>query len=108
MEVKECILSIAQNLFFKQGIKSVSIDDISEEMSMSKKTFYKFFPSKDEIITTLVENHIQRDMLEIDKIRNNSEDAIEELIGICEFSCEMVKMTDMMVSRNVFIRIWFG
>lgn len=41
-------------MFFRLGIRSVSIDDICREMGMSKKTFYVYFASKDELIEQML------------------------------------------------------
>ena len=41
-------------MFFRLGIRSVSIDDICRELGMSKKTFYVYFESKDELIEQLL------------------------------------------------------
>ena len=46
----EKIIKTAGELFFRLGIRSVSIDDICHELGMSKKTFYVYFASKDELI----------------------------------------------------------
>ena len=40
------IIKKAGELFFRLGIRSVSIDDICRELGMSKKTFYVHFASK--------------------------------------------------------------
>ena len=40
------IIKTAGELFFRLGIRSVSIDDICRELGMSKKTFYVYFSSK--------------------------------------------------------------
>jgi len=41
-------------MFFRLGIRSVSIDDICHELGMSKKTFYVYFASKDALIEQLL------------------------------------------------------
>ena len=43
MEPQEKILKIALELFFKLGIKRVTMDDIAKELGMSKKTIYHFY-----------------------------------------------------------------
>ena len=48
----------AGELFFRLGIRSVSIDDICHELGMSKKTFYVYFPSKDELIEQLLQANL--------------------------------------------------
>lgn len=45
-------------MFFRLGIRSVSIDDICREMGMSKKTFYVYFASKDELVAQLLHSNV--------------------------------------------------
>lgn len=49
-EQKQLIINKALEQFKQYGIKSVSVDDISRLMGMSKKTFYQYFPGKDELV----------------------------------------------------------
>ena len=53
-EQKEQIVKIALEQFKRYGIKSVSIDDICRQMSMSKKTFYQYFPGKEELVAEVL------------------------------------------------------
>ena len=52
------IIKTAGDLFFRLGIRSVSIDDICREIGMSKKTFYVYFASKDELIEQMLQANI--------------------------------------------------
>lgn len=52
------IVKTAGEMFFRLGIRSVSIDDICRELGMSKKTFYVYFASKDELINQLLQANI--------------------------------------------------
>ena len=45
-------------MFFRLGIRSVSIDDICHELGMSKKTFYVYFASKDELIEQMLQANV--------------------------------------------------
>ena len=71
--VKNEILKTAGELFFKYGLRSVSIDDICNEMHISKKTFYVHFKQKDELVECLLtsirdkEIHNQNELLLSDK-----------------------------------------
>jgi AcrR family transcriptional regulator len=49
-EKVEHILSESLRLFKKNGIRSVSMDDVSKELGMSKKTIYQFFANKSELV----------------------------------------------------------
>ena len=55
---RQHILMTAGELFFRLGIRSVSIDDICHELGMSKKTFYVYFASKDELIEQLLQANL--------------------------------------------------
>ena len=60
------ILKKSGEMFFKLGIRSVSIDDICHELGISKKTFYVYFASKDELVAQLL--HVS-----IDEMANRME-----------------------------------
>lgn len=48
--VRERILAAADVLFYAEGIRAVSADRIIAEAGVSKVTFYRHFPSKDELV----------------------------------------------------------
>lgn len=52
------IIKTAGEMFFRLGIRSVSIDDICRELGMSKKTFYVYFESKDALVEQLLQANL--------------------------------------------------
>lgn len=44
------ILEVAYQYFIKQGYKNTTMDEIAHELGMSKKTLYKYFPGKLELL----------------------------------------------------------
>ena len=56
---KKNIIKTAGEMFFRLGIRSVSIDDICREIGMSKKTFYVYFGSKDELIEQMLQANVE-------------------------------------------------
>ena len=48
------ILNRARDQFFRQGFTRVTMDDMAREIGVSKKTIYKHFPSKYEILRELL------------------------------------------------------
>ena len=67
------IIKTAGELFFRLGIRSVSIDDICRELGMSKKTFYVYFASKDELIEQMLQanlNYIDGKMEDLLRIKD--------------------------------------
>lgn len=54
VETKENILGVATQRMQKVGIRSVSVDDICHELGISKKTFYVYFHSKDDLVDAML------------------------------------------------------
>lgn len=54
LEEKQRILETARERFFRDGITKVTVDEIADELGISKKTLYKFFPSKEELLRSVV------------------------------------------------------
>jgi AcrR family transcriptional regulator len=49
------ILSESLRLFMKNGIRSISMDDIAKELGMSKKTIYQYVANKTELIEMVLD-----------------------------------------------------
>jgi AcrR family transcriptional regulator len=47
---RDRILKVADRLFYRQGLRAVGVDALASELGMSKKTLYRHFPSKDELV----------------------------------------------------------
>lgn len=62
------ILKTAKTLFWKHGIRRVSIEEICKEASVSKMTFYKFFPNKTDLAKTILDNLIQTSIVKFKNI----------------------------------------
>jgi AcrR family transcriptional regulator len=82
VDTRELILEGARVLFFKYGIKSVTMDDIAKHLGMSKKTIYQFFEDKSEVIKTLIEKTMSSNRCEFDDIGERSQNAVEEMWGM--------------------------
>lgn len=52
----EAIVSVAKSLFWKHGIRRVSIEEICQEAGVSKMTCYKYFSNKAAIAKYLIKN----------------------------------------------------
>ena len=50
MSQKEYIIDSAMEMFVRQGIKSVRMDDIAQELGVSKRTLYELFGDKEELL----------------------------------------------------------
>lgn len=58
-EVKDKLLSGAETLFMRYGFKSITMDDVSRELGVSKKTLYQFFVDKNDLVNQCVEHYLE-------------------------------------------------
>lgn len=79
METKDRILKGAEELFFKYGIKSITMDDIAKHLGISKKTIYQFYSDKNEVVETLMTSLTKTNECEFQKIADQSANVIEEV-----------------------------
>lgn len=77
--VKDNILEKAEAMFMRLGVRSVTMDDVSKELGMSKKTLYQFFENKDELVSCVAHAHLDKEKAEFLSIANVAENAIDEL-----------------------------
>ncbi|MGK7390413.1 MAG: TetR/AcrR family transcriptional regulator [Candidatus Cyclobacteriaceae bacterium M2_1C_046] len=82
MDNRKKILVAAGDLFMKYGVRSISMDDIARNLSMSKKTLYQYFQDKDELVLLATRGHMEMEMAEYNEVENNSINAIDELVGV--------------------------
>ncbi|MGV3538587.1 MAG: TetR/AcrR family transcriptional regulator [Rufibacter sp.] len=91
MELRDRILQAALALFFQRGIKAVSMDDVAAHLGVSKKTIYKWFVNKDELVTECMQPYIQNMELNCCQSVDTSENALEGLFRIVEMVREIMR-----------------
>jgi len=77
--MEEKILKEVGEMFMTYGVRSVSMDDISRHMGISKKTLYQYFKDKNELVEKGTEQHIRLQQKEYDEVTQKATNAIEEL-----------------------------
>ncbi len=70
------ILDAALRVFTSRGLHDGTMEEIAEEAELGKATLYYYFPSKETILSTLVEKTIER---HFDGIRENAQQATNPL-----------------------------
>jgi AcrR family transcriptional regulator len=88
MDPKERILIKAEELFMQYGIRSVSMDDIANNLGMSKKTLYQYYADKDELVDAVIDGHIREIQTECLDYRRKANDAIHEIFLTMEHIME--------------------
>ena len=83
--MKEKIITKAGELFLNFGFKSITMDDIARELSMSKKTIYSCFENKTALVRSVTESIYGIVIRGIDSICQKQLNPIDELYEIKKF-----------------------
>lgn len=82
LTTEEKILLGAEELFFKYGIRSVTMDDIAKHLGMSKKTIYQYYKEKDEVIHKLMQAHIKKDECTFSESYERAANIVDEVFSM--------------------------
>lgn len=82
MEVPKRIIQQATSLFKTRGIRGVTMDDISTELGMSKKTLYQYFKNKADIVHHVTLAHFEIEICQIATSNQIAQDPVEEMVLI--------------------------
>ncbi|MFN7266244.1 MAG: TetR/AcrR family transcriptional regulator, partial [Bacteroidota bacterium] len=75
-------LRIAEELFMRLGIKSVTMDDVARELGISKKTLYTFVENKDDLVRKVVESYCIQKKKDHSERFSSAENAVEEMLMV--------------------------
>ncbi len=78
-DIANIIIQEASILFMKYGIKSVTMDDISRSLGISKKTVYQYFHDKNEIVNKVAKAYLENERRNFEEVQINAENAIDKL-----------------------------
>lgn len=67
-EKQQEILKVAHGLFWKFGIKRVTVEEICKEAGVSKMTFYKFYANKIDLAKALLDELISTSIVTVKSI----------------------------------------
>lgn len=79
MDMKEHILAGADHLYLKYGVRSVTMDDIANHLSISKKTIYQHFEDKNDLVMQVTIHHMEGEKSSCCGIMDESTNAIEQM-----------------------------
>ena len=79
------VLHTAESLFFRYGIRSITMEDIAKELSISKKTIYQYFKDKDEIVLKVSRQIFEKERAQMQQIHEQGENVIHEMVLISRY-----------------------
>ena len=80
MPLKDHIVVVATNLFSRNGIKRVSMDDVARKANVSKRTLYEFFKDKETLLIEVLRKMREPFFEYITLMNKNEGTALEKLL----------------------------
>jgi AcrR family transcriptional regulator len=85
-------LKTVLGLYSKYGIKSVTMDDVSRELGISKKTLYNYVSDKNELVEKVIDFQCKERVIGIKSLNLDKLPALQEVV-------EVSKMINKMISE---------
>jgi len=91
MDSKQRILTKAEALFMRYGLKSITMDDVSRELGISKKTLYQYVDNKKDLISQVIALSISKEMEFMEELEKESKDAIDEMMRVSKHVTQQLR-----------------
>jgi AcrR family transcriptional regulator len=81
---KKKLLSQIEEKYLREGFYKISMDSLAAEFQISKKTIYKYFPSKESIVEEIVADVTSRVSSTVDGILQMDLNAVEKMVALLQ------------------------
>lgn len=84
------LLTTVLGLYSKYGIKSVTMDDVSRELGISKKTLYNFVTDKNELVEKVIDFQCKQQMNWMKSLNLDKLPALQEVVEVSKMINKMI------------------
>ena len=92
------LLTGCERSFRKFGVRAVSMDDLATQLGVSKKTLYRFFKDKADLVLQVFDQACRRQTKRTEVLAEDGFNAIDAVIGVMEyFQTELREMHPSML-----------
>ena len=102
------VITTAKELFWKYGIKRVTIEEICSEAKVSKMTFYKFFPNKIELAKTILGDLMDLSMNKFNEVASSNMAFSKKLEAVFLIKIEAANDLSQELINDIYSNTDFG
>ena len=95
------IIETATEMFGQRGIKSVSMDDLSHELGISKRTLYENFSSKDELLCECIKYNSEKRQQDLSELCSRCKDSMEIIVNVMYYFLNLMKRVNPMFMEEI-------
>lgn len=88
--LRERVIAAGQELFLKRGIRAVTMDDVSHQLHISKRTLYQLFDTKESLLIACQQKAMAEHQQQIRNIMAETDNVIE--IILCDLRLNMMEI----------------
>ena len=85
----------------RNGVKHVTMDDIANQLGMSKKTIYQFYKDKDALVMAVVNFELEEQSSKCQRTQDTADNAVHEMFMLLEDIQQMFKNMNPMTMNEI-------
>ena len=102
-KLKNIILKEGDNLILEEGIKSFTVESLASKLSMSKKTIYQYFPTKEVLLKKIISFKLKSMSKKFDNVfKSEPNDPVVQFIKVRDLHIKFSSKSDS--SRLIFLK----
>ena len=102
-ELRARIVKVASDLYLRQGIKRVTMDDVAHALRISKRTLYEVFREKEELVIDCVKLQRQEFQKQVDEFHSQGSNVLESTLKTIHFAMRQYTETSKLFFDDVNI-----
>ncbi|MCL6635059.1 MAG: TetR/AcrR family transcriptional regulator [Peptococcaceae bacterium] len=109
MDYRRRIAGSLRELAVTRGLYGVTMDELAAHAGISKRTIYRHFDSKEEIITLAMEEFLHTVEKKVHQALESSSDPVEKITGVIKAITENIKLFNPLVLHDLqkhYPRLW--
>ncbi len=91
---RDRILTTADRLFYATGVRAVGVDRVIAEAGVAKMTFFRHFPTKDDLVVAFLEQRERASRAELTRIRSEQPDGPRAVLGTIAAEVSTIPVSD--------------
>jgi len=108
-DLRQDIVSLAEELFFARGVRSVSLEELVQNLATSKSAFYRYFSDKEALVQAVMERLNRRMNADITTIVDSEVPFSHKLVAVARYTSELLgRVSDRFFEdlRNLTPAVW--
>jgi len=102
-------LKSAEEAFLQYGLRAMTMSDLATRMGMSKKTLYRYFKTKEELVYSTVRDFLEREHATMEEVSREASDAIMEMFMVAGHVLSLFRRLSpnlMLETRKYYASAW--